>query len=184
MLLNADGLYLKKTFDEKDYTGGPVQAVNGRPAQSTAFAEHPKMLGRRLRFLIMSLQGYLQNVSPTQSSLVLAVQSGSDEDIQRLNQLAATARSLASSLAISSVIARGSESDEYEDIAIYLGSGDYSNAPDVIEALGIKESIQVDLIFMHMPTSSKLCKDHPSATGCEQSTSRCQHAMGQSNRRA
>ncbi|KAH6914122.1 hypothetical protein BKA70DRAFT_1558132 [Coprinopsis sp. MPI-PUGE-AT-0042] len=91
----------------------------------------------------MSVQFLLPNVSTTQSPLVVAVESASNADVQQLNELVTIARGLASSLATSSIIARSSESDEYEDIAIYLGSGDYSNAPNVLGALGIDKNTQV-----------------------------------------
>ncbi|KAH9924411.1 uncharacterized protein B0H18DRAFT_1119946 [Fomitopsis serialis] len=73
--------------------------------------------------------------------LVLRDQSSNSVDVGFLSSLTLRAGAAASSLACGSILAgQNSESDEYGDVAFWLGRGDFGTGhePDIIDALGLK----------------------------------------------
>ncbi|TFK44592.1 hypothetical protein BDQ12DRAFT_673252 [Crucibulum laeve] len=67
----------------------------------------------------------------------------------RLYQLALSAEAAATSLACSSILlGQTNESDDFGDVAVWLGEGDFrhSNAPNILQKLSLDSGLQINQI--------------------------------------
>jgi hypothetical protein len=121
--------------DSADAVAKSLSAAGGKPAAAA------------LRATIMALYGANKSLKPPSFSpqyltLVANGVSPSTSTLQVTGNLASTAAEAAVTSACASILAgQSSESDEYGDVAILLGEGDYGPGQEVnvLESLGLQD---------------------------------------------